>query len=237
VPPILDELPGFRRRIVISPSPGRVTSNVEDDFHCMGVVLHHANGIATRVEAVMSRVPWTTCPGAVAILEKTFTGIPLDAFAARGGKFANCIHLHDLAVLAAAHATGPIPLSYDILVSDPTDGRRKAELRRNGIGVLSWVRVDGKLVEPAHLAGKRLDELGPWIRTLDAAGQEEARLLRWAAMLADGRTMSAEARSDKTRLPLGQCYTFQPETAPDAQYLPETVRDFSVGGPGPLATH
>jgi hypothetical protein len=86
------------------------------------------------------------------------------------------------------------------------------------------------------LAGKRIDGLGSWIATLDAAGQEQARILRWATIIAHGRAMSTEARSDKTRLPLGLCYTFQPETAPNARYIPETVRDFSAGTAGPLAT-
>jgi hypothetical protein len=108
--PLLDDLPGFRRHIVISPGPGRVASDVEDDYHCMGIVLHYANGVATRVEAVLTRVPWTTCAGAPAVLEKTFAGIALDAFATRGEKLANCTHLHDLAVLAAAHTVAPNPL-------------------------------------------------------------------------------------------------------------------------------
>jgi hypothetical protein len=201
----------------------------------MGVVLHHANGIATRVEAVMHRVPWTTCPGAPSVVEKTFTGVALAAFAKRGEKLNNCTHLHDLAVFAAAHAADQEALVYDILVSDPIDGVRRAELRRNGVCVLEWVQVDGKFVEPADLAGKRLDELNPWIGSLDSAKQEYARILRWGTMLAHGRAMSDEFRSDKVRLPIGQCYTFQPETASNAHYIPGTVRDFSHGGLGPLA--
>jgi hypothetical protein len=235
--PSLDELPGFRRRIIISPSPGRVTSDVEDDYHCMGVVLHHANGVARRVEAVMTRVPWTTCPGAPAALEKTFTGVALEAFAKRGEKRANCTHLHDLAVFAAAHAMDDAPLTYDILVSDPVAGRRSAELRRNGVCVLAWVLLESVFVLPAQLAGTRLDEMNPWIGSLDSTGQEYARILRWGTMLAHGRAISDETRSDKVRLPLGQCFTFQPETMANAHYIPGTVHDFSRESEGPLVKH
>src|SRR5438874_1020704 len=135
---IIDSTPGFRRRFIVTPTSDRVSSEVEDDYHCMGVTIHHDGKVATKVEAVMERAPWTTCPGAVAVLERTFTGVPLDSFAVRGEKRANCTHLHDLAVLAAAHAFESEALVFDILVSDPIDGRRQAELRRGGTAVLGW---------------------------------------------------------------------------------------------------
>ncbi|HTZ69966.1 MAG TPA: hypothetical protein VMB71_04875 [Acetobacteraceae bacterium] len=231
----LDNLPGFRRRFVVRPTPGRVRSDVEDDYHCMGVVLHHDGRVATHVEADMTRVPWTTCPGAPAVLVRTFTGVALDAFGVRGEKVQNCTHLHDLAVLAAAHAHDAAPLIYDILVSDPVDGRRRAELRRNGETVLGWIVAgNGELVAPEHLAGTRLDRLRSWIDSLDAAGQEQARILRWGTVLAHGRARKFEDSAERERLPLGNCFTFQPENAPNAQYVSGTVREFSGGGAGPL---
>ena len=127
----------------------------------------------------MQRAPWTTCPGAVAVLEQTFTGIALESFAARGEKRANCTHLHDLAVLAAAHAFDAAATVFDILVSDPIEGRSEAELRRNGIAVLGWSVVKGRIVEPAPLAGLDLDNMRPWIESLDpaAAGGGKAAAL------------------------------------------------------------
>lgn len=234
--PPIDDLPGFRRRIRIVPGPGHVTSDLEDDYHCMGIVLHHAGGVATRMEASMHRVPWTTCPGAPAVVERTFTGAPLGLFARQGGKLSNCTHLYDLALLAAAHATAPAPLQYDILVSDPVDGCVRAELRRNGIALLDWTLHQGLFQTPVPVAGLRLDQISPWIAAMDVAGQETARLLRWGAILAHGRVMAFEKRSDNTRLPLGQCYTFQPENAGRATYITGTVRDFSGGRVEPLGT-
>ncbi|MBY0421071.1 MAG: DUF2889 domain-containing protein, partial [Parvularculaceae bacterium] len=90
----LDSLPGFRRRIQIEPEEGRVAAAVEDDFHAMAVVLRHDGRVATSVEALMDRAPWTTCPGAPAALKRSFEGAALSAFPALGGKTQHCTHLY-----------------------------------------------------------------------------------------------------------------------------------------------
>jgi hypothetical protein len=228
----LDERPGFRRRFRITPEPGRVCAEVEDDFHCMSVVVHHADGRAVRVEPDMRRAPWTTCPGAVAQLQQTFTGLPLAEFAVRGGKKANCTHLFDLARLAAAHAGDGTPVVFDILVSDPVDGRRQAELRRNGQPILAWVESGMTLVEPAELAGEALWDMRAWIAALDPELREAARLLRWGNMIANGRSIPLAEQSDATRMP-PNCYTFQPARAVQARRVGE-IRDFSAGSVRPL---
>ena len=55
-PTPIDTLPGFRRRFIVTPAPGRVSSEVEDDYHCMGVTIHHDGQVATKIESVMQRV-------------------------------------------------------------------------------------------------------------------------------------------------------------------------------------
>jgi hypothetical protein len=232
----IDELPGFRRRFRITPAADRVSSEVEDDYHCMGVTVHHDGKVATRVAAAMQRAPWTTCPGAVAMLEQTFAGVPLDAFPKRGAKQTNCTHLHDLAVLAATHAFDQQPLVYDILVSDPVEGRRQAQLRRDGVTVLAWVHFRGRIVEPEELAGVPLDQLRPWIDSLDPVRQEAARLLRWGTILSGGRTNGWDKQTDSSRLPVGNCYTFQPERMSAAKHI-GAIRDFSRGATQPLDEH
>ena len=116
--PPIDDLAGYRRRLRVTPSSGRVLAELEDDYHCMAVTIDHDGHVATAVEPVMDRAPWSICPGAVAVLEQTFVGIALESFASRGNKRANCTHLHDLALLAAAHAFDTAPTVFDILVSD-----------------------------------------------------------------------------------------------------------------------
>jgi hypothetical protein len=229
----LDNLPGFRRRFRITPAPGVVCTEVEDDFHCMSVTVHHRDGVTTAIEPVLERAPWSTCPGAVDRLKQTFDGVALAAFADRGEKRANCTHLHDLATLAATHAFDGEQIVYDILVSDPVAGRRDIELRRNGQMVFRWAQVDGRMVEPAELAGMTLDKLSPWIASLEPHLQEGARLLRWGAMIANGRTIPLERQSDATRMPVGNCYTFQSERMVHARRIGE-IRDFSDGVAQPL---
>ncbi len=229
----IDSLPGFRRRFRITPVPRRVSCALEDDFHCMTVVVHHDGVTATAVEPQMHRVPWTTCPGAVEQLRSTFTGVALAGFAERGDKTANCTHLFDLALLAAAHAHDRGTLVYDILVSDPQDGQRRVELRRNGATLLAWTEASFRIVEPAGLAGMTLDKLRPWIDTLDPQRQEAARLLRWGNMLANGRIIPLERQSDATRMP-PNCYSFQPQRAVIARRV-GVIRDFSRDGAEPLA--
>ncbi len=231
--PPLDDLPGFRRRFLVTPAPGWVRSEVEDDYHCMSVTLHHDGKVATAVEPVLLRAPWTTCPGAVAELERTFTGVPLDEFVIRGEKSTNCTHLHDLAILAATHAADGEPLVYDILVSDPIGGRREAELRRNGTAEMRWGIESIAIVEPAELSGVALFKMRSWIDSLDPVAQEGARLLRWGALIANGRTIPMEKQSDASRMPGGNCYTFQPHIGGQARRVGE-IRDFSTGTARPL---
>lgn len=231
----VDQTPGFRRRFRITPADGRVLCEVEDDYHRMNVTVHHDGVIATRVQAELLRAPWTTCPGAPTQVEKTFSGIPLLAFPERGEKKANCTHLYDLAVLAAAHALDPQVLIYDILVSDPIEGHRSAELRRNNLVLLSWKELDGKIVEPSEMAGLTVWTLNPWIDSLDPELREAARVLRWGAVLAHGRLIPMEKQSDASRMP-ANCYTFQPARAAVAQRIVD-IRDFSDGKTQPLQSN
>jgi hypothetical protein len=231
--PALDDLPGYRRRFRVTPGEGWVRSELEDDYHHMRVTLRHAGGVVSAVEPEMVRAPWTTCPGAVARLQQTFAGRPLAEFPALNAeKATNCTHLHDLALLAAAHAADREPLVYDILASDAVEGRRRLQLRRNGEPAMDWVEQDGKLIEPAQAAGMTLLQLRPFIDSLDAEGQEQARVLRWGAVVAHGRAIPIENQSDATRMP-PTCFTFQPENKVKATRVGE-IRDFSHGSEEPL---
>lgn len=217
----------------MSPGPDRVCARLEDDYHCLQVTIRHAGGVAVAIEPVWARWPWSTCPGAVDELMKTFTGVALADFARRGEKSSNCTHFYDLALLAAAHAFDDRPLTYDVLVADPVDGGRDAELRRDGTAVMRWRLKDARIVEPAEIAGLDLFDMNPWIATLDDNRKEAVRLLRWGTMMAHGRAMTRDALSDGTRMPLGRCYTFQPHRIANARHVGE-VKDFSKGSARPL---
>ena len=227
-----DNIPGYRRSIVITPAPGRVEIGLEDDFHHMRVALAHAAGVVTGVEADVIRAPWTTCPGAAMRLKQTFTGQRLDSFRHRGERTTNCTHLHDMALLGAVHANDAASMRFDILVSDPVAGRIDAELRRNGEPKLHWT-IDGFAIEtPVEAAGIGLMQLSAYIASLPPESQEEARLLRWGAMIAHGRAIPLERQSNAQKMP-ANCFTFQPETAKRAVRVGE-IRDFTASGERPL---
>lgn len=228
----VDALPGYRRRFRVTPGAGWVRTELEDDYHCMAVTLRHRSGVVTAVEAEMDRAPWTTCPGAPAQLQKTFEGATLEGVARRGEKSQNCTHLYDLAQLAAAHAGDAASRVYDILASDPVDGGRLIELRRDGKTVLRWREENGRLVEPPAAAGATLLNMRAYLESLPAAEQEEARLLRWGAIVAHGRSIPMADQSDAKRMP-PNCFTFQPDRAARAVRVGE-IREFSHGGAEPL---
>ncbi|MBP6725484.1 MAG: DUF2889 domain-containing protein [Halioglobus sp.] len=230
----VEQLPGFRRRFKVTPAPGVVSAEVEDDFHCMSVTLNHDGITATSVKAQLQRAPWSTCPGAVASCESTFTGLALKAFPARGDKTSNCTHLYDLALLAAAHALDDAVLVYDIFVSDPVAEVRQAAIFRNGERVLTWSDRKFRILEPAELAGLQLLDMRAWIDALDPPRQEAARLLRWGSVIAHGRTIPLVEQSDARRMP-PNCYSFQPERAAVAKRI-GLIRDFSDGTIQPLET-
>lgn len=225
--------PGFRRRIVVAAQAGAVAAMLEDDIHCLAVTLRHDGVRVTGIETLFERAPWSTCPGAVAKLTETFAGQRLADVTARRDKKQNCTHLHDMAVLAAAHAADRGETVFDILATDAVDDTRSLELRRNGTLLLRWTEVAGVLRAPEEIAGKTLFSLRDWIGSLAGREQEAARLLQWGAIVAHGRTMPMESQSDASALP-ANCYTFQPERAVHAERIGER-RDFSDGAQVPLA--
>lgn len=223
---------GFSRKIRITPAANSVQAELEDDFHCMSVVIHHDGYRATYIKPDMRRVPWTTCPGAEQELVQTFSNLPLQSFSTCGEKKKNCTHLFDLSVWAAKHAQKTNQIIYDIFVSDPEDENRNAEISCNGKPLLSWVEAGFKIVEPKSAKGLRLDKLRAWIETLPDELQEPARLLQWGNMLANGRVIPLENQSDATKMP-PSCYTFQPSRAIVAKRVGE-IRDFSRSIEQPL---
>jgi hypothetical protein len=231
--------PGYRRRILIEPAQGRVSAELEDDYHRMVVTLLHADGVVTGVESEMKRSPWTGCPGAMERVRDTFTGVTLAGAARRGEKTANCTHLYDLALFAAAHAEDAAPIAYEIHASDTHDrireGARTARLWRDGVLLFDWTLEGMTLTAPAEVAGRTLFELGGFVASLDPAMAEAARVLRWATIVGHGRGMDIPADLPATSFATGSCYNFQPERADASTRRPGADVDLSAAGMEPMA--
>ncbi len=233
-----ENTPGYRRRIAIEPAPGSVTAELEDDYHRMVVTLSHKDGVITAISSEMKRSPWTTCEGAMAVLQDTFVGKRLDDPSVKRVKSLNCTHLYDLASFCVAHASMPDRLTFDIFTSDPVDGVVCTRLYRNGERLLDWRLESGKFAKPEEVAGKGLLEINGWLAELDVqdpALGEAARILRWASMIAGGRAISMPAGMSGSAIGMvGTCHTFQPETAKLARRKPGADLDFSgdeIAGP------
>ena len=223
--------PAFRRRILIEPAPGRVTAELEDDWHRMIVALRHEGGVVREVTSDMKRWPWTTCPGAITQLKTTFVGRSLSDFANSGEKNSNCTHLYDLALFAAAHAADHEAVAYDVTVSDPDHGARDALISRDAVTLLAWRLQDVAFVAPGELAGTTLFTLGNWIAGLGKPEQEAARILRWASIMALGRAMVIPTGLSAQAFAGGACFTFQAAKAGVATRMPNAHQDFSASGP------
>lgn len=224
---------GYRRLIRVEPGEGRVRAALEDDIHAMAVTLRHADGVVQAAEPEMARVPWTTCPGAAQVLADTFTGTPLAQVTARRERQANCTHLHDLAILAAAHAAHPAACEYAIAVSDPQAGERILEIHRDGALLHRWTEKDGIFTAPGAIEGQSLMTLRHWIGALCGTAQEAARLLQWAGLVAHGRTLSDE-RKHAALFTHPSCFTMQPGRAENARPA-SPMLDFSSGERTPLS--
>ena len=218
--------------MLIEPGPGAVRAMLEDDMHRMLARISHDGARVLAIEARIERAPWTTCPSAVEMLQRTFAGCLLAEVSARRDKPSNCTHLHDLAVLAAAHAADGAQTVFEVFASDPIDGERVLEIRRNGEVEWRWIECDEILSAPAEISGKTLLTLRDWIAGLEGQAKESARLLQWASLVAHGRTLPMERQSDASALP-PSCYTLQPDRAAIAKRIGSPV-DFSSAARRPL---
>jgi hypothetical protein len=227
---------GMRRIQMIDPRPGRVTAEVEDDYHRFFVELSHDGERITNVRTTAKRFPWTTCPAAGDHLAERITGATLREIEGREAPLSHCTHMLDLAILAAAHAHDREPTLYEMLVDDPHAGPRKAVLRRNGVETIHWLIDDTTLVAPGMMAGRDLRQLKHWIDEIDAALREPARVLRRGAYIARGRGYDYSRLTTASAVNAAvACYTFSVEHGDDAWHLDGSMRDFDGLENRPLA--
>jgi hypothetical protein len=229
--------PGLRRHVLIEPLPGLVRGSVEDDFHHFSVEIAHDGHRIQEVQAAAHRYPWSLCPASSTFLESRLTGTELSHAATFDAQLSHCTHQFDLALVAAAHAREQNPTLFSMFVSDPVDGRRRAELRRNGVHELAWLLADDIILPPADQAGLSLRQLSKWICDIPDAQREAMRLLRRAAYLSGARQFAPDQSGSADRVSglRGACYVYQPERAGLARRTIGHRRDFSTAAEGPLA--
>lgn len=214
----------FVRTVVtgITDAPGgveRTTARVDDPLHGFEVRLDVRAGRVVAATAEAHRVPWSTCPGALASVERlagSLVGAPAELL--RVGREHTCVHLNDLVWLAAR---GHRRRRYDVEVTP-----YGATVVRDGEPWFGWRLVDWTVRSPgpfegAHVAGES------WGARLEAAGadgelREAVRVLRRAASVAMGYyeldwAAFATAADVGWAPMLGSCHTFSAERVERAE--------------------
>lgn len=231
----------YRRRVIALVGPGVVEAGVEDDFHHFRVTVRHDGTHVSSVEGEPLRYPWATCPGASDGLEK-LRGAPISTAMTRHpdafDRFHQCTHQLELALFAIAQAARGVSRRYDLTIADSDDdGLCVATVERDGETVETW-RIKGEqLITPPELAQMAVRSLRPWAEALDDDRYERVAMLRRCLQVAAGRKL--RLRPDLAAEVPGArnaCYAFQDARSRQGVFIRESVRDFSAGADGLLAT-
>ena len=227
---------GYRRRIRLVGTTGRVAGDLEDDFHHFRVTIEHDGERVTAIAGEGVRFPWSTCPLAAESLQP-IVGMPLSTRSTAVGDVAaardNCTHMFDLAGLAVAQATrGPGTRQYDVFVPDGVPPEGLVTAARDGAPVLAWSVDMQQILGPAPFSGVALRAgFLAWAEAnLDAETAEAAIVLRRALHIAHGRIKDLDVHETGAELlPMmsGTCYTFTPGRADVAVRMKGSTRDFS----------
>lgn len=212
----------YHRRITVRPisiesEGGVLEAQMQDHCHHVRVEVTHAAGRIETAAAQGIRLPWNTCPLALAGVGR-LAGMQVDeALDIRnwpGGRTANCVHTSDLALVALAHVQDTQAFVYAITVTPAMGLVRTARLERNGVLLLEWTLEGDTLTSPPAWAGRTLDrtDFQTWTAELEPQLREAAVVLRRACHIAPSRdidldTMSVAAESIA---PSPSCYTLQP---------------------------
>jgi hypothetical protein len=228
----------YRRRIRIeTAAPGVVLGALEDSAHHVRVVARFDGPKVTQVRGEDVRLPWATCPGAasgLASLDGTELTTSLRSLRRRFDPRIHCTHFFDLAQLTLAHAAaGHDKRSYQVMVGT-AGSTTVASLACDGEPLLEWTIDKGEIVAPEMFKGVGLREgFVRWAEEhLDEDGAEAAFVLRRAASMhvIASMDMDSYAVVAESGLPVGVCFTAQPERRALALRNRGTQRDYSPDG-------
>ena len=231
-----EDEPGFWRRIALYPSPTVLAAGIEDDAHRFLIHLSLQDGVVTDVEVKGERIPYTTCADTGRFFKESLVGLPLQDVANLDGH-SHCTHIFDLAVLCARHARDEASTRFDLRVTDPENGQKRATLYENGKRMLRWEVKDTFILGPGVFNGKDLRKFSIWKNMLSPIELEYASMLRRAVMVSGGRSIPID---DTTRPAergpgrMGACFTYQmPRVLLAERVAAEWRKDFSHSH-GPL---
>lgn len=234
---------GYRRRIRVVARDGTAFGALEDDVHHVRVTIHHDREHVTSATGEAVRLPWTTCPGSAAGIA-SLAGTSLTALIRSGHHDyhpeLHCTHMFDLAQLTVAQAARGIgQRQYDIAVAlAGDDGIMRATVDRDGDRILVWDIDRGTVTTPGPFEHAGLHSgFRRRCGGLDDDTAEAALVLRRGAWLAPISAMRFDdyERVGPTGLPVGSCWTAQPERVEVAFRNRGSQRDYAVDPDAMLA--
>lgn len=232
----------YRRRIRLQASSYEVRADVFDDYHDMSCTMRHDDAVVTHVQAEIKRAPFSTCPGAINVVDE-LAGMPLSIsrrqFYGEGRPHRNCTHIFDLVALAMKHALSGEALStLDFVVPDLVKSGAWVEAHRDGQRVHRWlVGDDNTILAPNEYAGRSM--FGGFVRwaesVFEGVALDLALHLQKVIFIARGRQylLAQESENSIRDEPerIGVCYTFSEPQFSLAQSNPDYIRDFTDGLP------
>ncbi|MGB0621492.1 MAG: hypothetical protein ACPGVZ_18690 [Myxococcota bacterium] len=235
----------YRRRIELTATDTEARGELGDDFHHFTVEIAHDGERVTAIAGDPRRIPWTTCPGALAPLqqmkEARLGASVLDLVRHTPPK-AQCTHLHDLSCLTIAHAGrvvsgGAAERRYDVVVPDRVERRAKCHVEVDGTEVLRWsleglriLSASDEDFETLSIGSKPFREVLASRSTPDAI--EAAWILQRAVFIGLGRQHDFDAMKTAREFAGevgGGCHAFAPERLDQGLRVLGNAHDFSDG--------
>ncbi len=231
----------YHRRITIRPGPQVLEAQMQDHCHHVRVEVTHAGGRIESAAAQGIRLPWNTCPLAIAGVGRLGGMMVQEALDIRnwpGGRTANCVHMSDLTLVALAHVQDTEAFVYAITVTPAMGPVRTARVERNGELVLEWTLEGDTLTSPAGWGGRTLGRVNfqAWTADLDPELREAAVVLRRACHIAPSRDIDLDtmAVASESITPSLSCYTLQPGVIEIARRVVGSSRVELTDADGPL---
>lgn len=228
----------YRRAVRIMSCGAVVRAEMEDDVHHFTLELAHADGIVATVTGEAIRTPWSICPGALARLSD-LEGKPLDDLIALSAndRAQQCMHLFDLALLAARHAVKSDFATIYRVDGDFDHTPPRMRLWRAGEEVLAWSIID-QCIAGSQYDGVPLNRLASALKDATEQDAEAALILRRASLIAAVRTLDLDQYRDADHVnphAPAVCFARQPERSADAARVIGSGRDFFGTARWPLS--
>ncbi len=212
----------YRRTIELRPAIGVIEAEIEDYLHHFRVRLTHDGERVSDAVGTAVRSPWQTCPTGAAGVQ-ALVGIDLASAATHSSAWVtdrsdHCVHVLDLATLAAAHALDHEPTHYEIVVTPAGEEHRVATMHRDGGLLLRWEMDGPTITDPARFAGVSLDgaPFFAWMHAeLEPGEYEPVIVMRRACHIGYSRALDLDdyRYASETRPADSSCYTFRPNVA------------------------